>query len=413
MSVVVHATNPAVCLIGAESVAFGTASSSMVRLFPESVEVKLTREMHDVRELRTRGFAAQKKKKGFKRGTIKIRGLVRPHGTQLVDGATADSPSAFSLLMLAGFGGMQSGEGSLVASGALATGCSVTATEGSNFAQGQWVAVQSAAAALSPRRLASRSTDAIAWTPALSGAPSVGYQVVNGQTFYPTQTNQASLTFQLARTGNSTGTDPYQWTCTGCYVESVELTFEIGKMAEYEITLQVSDWTGPSDQSITRAAASDTQGAPFFVGGCFVMLQNAATSTNPTHVTIEKATVKFNTGLVPRPDFGGVNGRAGVMRIPARPFAEVAMTLPSDLAYDALFEAQTSQQLALWVPEGSGLTQRFFGVDVPSFYVSQKPDEADDGGRGVTTLTGEALEDETLSSQTTDLGFAPARVFLI
>jgi hypothetical protein len=412
MSVVVHAVNPAVCLVGAEST-FGTTASSMVRLFPESVEIKLMREMHDVRELRTRGFAAQKKKKGFERGTIKIRGLIRAHGTQLVSGATPDSATALSLLLDAAFGANQSGNGSLVASGAATTGCSVTATEGSNFAQGGWVAVQSAAAALSPRRTATRATDAITWTPALGGAPSVGYAVVNGTTWYPTQTSTKSLTFQFVRTGNSTGTDPYQWTCTGCYVESLELIFEIGKMAEYEITLQVSDWTGPSDQSITRAAATDSQSAPFFVGGCFVMLQNAATSTNPTHVTIEKASVKFNLGMVPRPDFGGVNGRAGVMRIPARPFAEVAMTLPSDLAYDALFEAQTSQQFALWVPEGSGLTQRFFGVDVPSFYVNQKPDEADDGGRGVTTITGESLEDETLSSQTTDLGFAPARVFLI
>ena len=410
--------------VGIEST-FAT-TPTMTRVFPlsGSVDVSgLARAQLKVEDERPRGFAHIVPIHGMRseNSAIKAEFLFRPDGTQLQGPTTAvpAGPTGLHSLIMglfgntavtAGAGAYYVGQGSTVVS---ATSSSVTVTggHGARFCKGQWIAVQVGAAAMQCVKVTNISTDTLTVWPNFSATPTVGYLLTNGLTFSPAQYHTATVTMQHAKAVGSSVTAA-QWTANGC-IGDLSLTWERGALPKIGVDLKSASHTGPSAQAISVAASTDGSGSTAGVYNATTLLQTFATTTS-TNVKMLSAAVKFAGGMMHLPDLGSTEGVSGALRIPQRPFATATIKLPFDPALDTTdWTSQTLFDLVQIVPIGTGLTQRYVGWELPNCVIVGKPKVSDDSGRLVTEITLESLEDVNVTSGSSDLDFAPVRLFAI
>jgi len=400
---------------GVETV-FGTTGSP-VRAFPTSIEITPEQTNIKVEEERNRGKAHQKPVQSLKRCSGKISWLIKPDGTQLTAAASPATPwgnQPFKTL----WGGEQSGAGSTVQSSSTTTSVIVGSGHGSRFAVGTWIAVE-VSGELEPTKVIAISTDTLTVWPQLSGTPTTSGLVVNSYTCYPTDAYavhnaSTSLTFQHAKAATGvTGYGNYEWTLNGC-TGNIDVAIERDKLIQATWNLKGASWTGPSSQSLTVSAGTDAMstGMPVRTG---TVLVQALSSTSRTHVSTRSIAIQFaeENQLIEEME-GTTEGIVGVQKVPVRPAATVTLKQLADTSIDTNhYVSQTSLAVIFWTKYGSGTTARFVGFEFPTMVVAEKPKMVDDGGIQHTEWKLEALEDEKITSATTDLAKAAYRMFTI
>lgn len=389
--------------VGVEST-FGT-TPSMTAIFPATIpDVSgLVQDNVKVEDEHTRGFHHQKPIQGLESGEVKFACNLKPDTTQLLDGGSAATPW-LGILLKAGLGGEASGAGTTGAAASTTTTLKLTSATG--FAAGTIIAAEVSNVLEVAKITTLSGTDATPW-PSFTGAPEEGGVVANSYCYYPTQSNTQSLSFQHAKASGSTN----QWTANGC-ITGLEFKAERGQLLQVMVTLKAASHTGPSDQSLTASAATDGMSSAVVMRDAYCYVQTTATLTR-THHPLHSFSVKLNQGDVHLEELGGVEGKTGVMRVPQRPFGTVSLKFRGDTAADdTWYVGQSNLAVMIIVPIGSGNTKRFVVFDCATCVVSAKPKFSDEGGRMVTELELEMLEDATASA-TTDLSLAPFRVALI
>lgn len=381
---------------------------SMTRVFPAAVpDVSgLSQDNVKVEEEHPRGFRHQKPIQGLKstNSEVKLAFNLKPDTTQLLDGGSASTPW-LGVLLKAGLGGEASGAGTTVA--AMSTTTDLKLTSATGFAAGGILAAE-VNGTLEVAKITTLATADVTPWPSFSATPNTSSGVVvNSYCYYPTQSNTQSLSFQHAKATGSTN----QWEARGC-TSALEFKIERGALLQVMASLKAATWDGPANLSLSATAASDGMAAPLVARTVTCFLQSTATLTR-TPYKVQSCTIKITQGDMHVPELGGVEGVSSMMRIPNRPFGTVSLKFRSDTVADSTwYVGQTDLALMVIVEVGSGLTKRFVVFDCATCVVAAKPKFSDDGGRLVTELELEMLEDATASA-TTDLSLAPFRVALI
>jgi hypothetical protein len=398
---------------------FGT-TNAVTRAFPISpVDMSgLTQENVVPQDEKTRLFGACVPVQGLKGGTLSLGYYLRPDGTQLTS-ANAAATHPLGLILKGLMGGEAANNGSTVAAAGSSTSSVVVAAgHGSRFKIGQWVAAESAGSVLTARRITNISTDTLTVRPNWTTPTASTGIVVNSYTYYLTQQNSQTLVVQHAKADSQASA--YQWTLNGCN-GALDVSLERGQLARVTANLQVATWTGPSAQGISVAAATDSMAAPVLVRGATTLLQ-AHSATTSTHYAMKSVAVRIAAPTTHTTELGGVEGKTSSQRTGGRPAVEVTLRMRSDLDLDnassAYYTGQTKLSVVVIVPVGTGLTQRFLVLDIPTAIINAKPRQVDDGGLMATELTLMCLEDETtttsgLSGTNLDLAVSPIRIALI
>lgn len=390
---------------------FGTVAGTMVDVYPESGTLfEFRRKPIKLNDERPTKFAAQKDAQGPQEWVGKLKFDLKPAGTQLNAAATAATPPQ-GVLAKALWGGEASGAGSTVGASATTTSVPVGTGHGSRFAVGTWVAI-GVAGVLYPRKVTAIATDTLTVFPALPAGPASGQLVINSYTYYPTQSDVQSISVQLAKM-NAANTSDYdqQWEGRGG-TGDLSISLVMADKATMECDLRGAAWTGPSTSPslLPASAAAETMGAPWVLGSATVLWQPIATST-AVHCPIRKLDLKFQGGMIHNEEFGGVEGRTGIERV-GSDYTFVTATIEKlyDPVYEGYFTAQDSLFFAVFVPFGSGTTQRFLVLEIPTCYHTQKPQPTDSSGVVVNKHELSGLEDATITTPATDLARAPVRM---
>lgn len=275
-------------------------------------------------------------------------------------------------------GGESLHAGSKIVAGSTATVLNVTATHGARFSPGDGILV-TVAGTNEFAVVKSITTDALTLMFALSAVPSVGADVFACTSYFPTDTNINTLTFQHARAQNAAS----QWThnmCTG----SMSIDAPRDGMLGFSVSLNGGNWVGPSAQSIVTTEASQTMSAPLANVRAFQLLQPLATTTR-THVPFEQLAFTVEPGMVLVPDVGGTTeGLIGAMRTSFS--AGVDITLRHDDAYRSGWDPSTVYQFVHCVYTGSGTARGCVAIVIIGTLSETPGYQAGSNDRGVTTL---------------------------
>lgn len=398
--------------IGEES-SYG-ALPTMTRAFPLDTPV-LTLEQAELEVMDIAVFQGDyiDPVKGLKTGRAQFGYGIRPHANPYDKDATP-APFWESILLKSAFGAHTQAAGSLVASGASATGCVVTNPEGSRFTIGTWIAVETGVSGgtLEPVFLTNVSGNTLTWQPNTAATPFVTGKIINSDTFTFGETFTTSYYLQGADVGDSTN---HAWSLKAGRTDTLEFTTERGALLKAQQTMQFADWDGPtSADSISVAAATDPTRAHMALAGATTLLQAKSVTTTRTHYPFESLKITMTPGHVHTPELGGTGGTTNVFHVGGRPRGAIEIKCRADVARDTTdWVSRTELQAITIVPIGSGLTKRFVIFDIGTFVLVGKPNIVDDGGRRVMTLKGNAKLDERATDQTTAIRRSPIRIALI
>jgi hypothetical protein len=377
---------------------------SMSRCTPVAGSVELNPSQAEIanEDQRVDLYDEQSPVLGIKDGEVSLGYYAKPDSTQQTTGSSP-AANALDILLASALGGTDVSAGSTVQASSTSSSVILAAGHGARFPRGS-VALVEVGGTLEPAYVSAVSTDTVTPWPSLSGTPNTTSGVVaNVHLHYPDPATTGTVAFQHALAGDQN----HQWTFNGCYSD-VELKTDRNGLIRFDFKMKAATWTGPSDQSITTTAGNDGLGAPFAVKDAVCYFQAAATTTR-THVKVRSISAKFAGGKEFVPDLGGTQGKAGVMRTGARRYCETTLVLSgSEVAYDATnWAGRTEMRLLFAVPQGSGLTKRWFVFVMPKCVIVGKPKTRPEGGTVVTELT---LHSQIDSSQSTNRAKAPALI---
>jgi hypothetical protein len=401
--------------LGLETTYGSSSGATMVRATPfGEVDLSgLARAQLEVDDEQTRGHKYITPVHGLKSdgSGAKLVYAGKVPTTRLVAAASPDNHPLG--VILRGLWGNDSGTSYNAAAGTTvaAAGSTTSAVEvasATGRVVGEWIGVE-VSSALEFRRIKSISGTTLNVYPNFSGTPTATTGiVVGGYTYAPAQAHTTSLVLQHAKATDST----HQWEVAGC-TGDLELTYARGEIVRFGVDLKAATWTGPSSQGFSTTAATDGMTAPLATQGATTLVQALATTTT-THYALEAMTVKFAGGMMHLLELGGTEGTTGVMRVPARPFAEGTIEFRSDPSRSTSdWASQTKLGIIVIIPTGSGTTKRAIVVDLPTVVLVGAPKYKEKGGRLVTECAFKTLEDESTSGATTDLALAAARIALI
>lgn len=399
--------------VGIEST-FGTVAGTMVDVYPrERGAISLGQAQVKLADERPTKFAHQRNLRGPLEWAAKLGFDIRTGAEQLLAAATPATPPDL-LLLKALWGGELASAGSTAAAGSTTTSVNVQTGHGSRFAVGG-IAAFEVSGVLYPRKVKAIATDALTLELALPGSPASGALCVNGYGYYPTQSNAQSVSVQHAAINHANLSDyAQQWELRGGTGDAT-LTLEPGKTPMVGYELRGAVWSGPSSAPglLPAPAAAETQPVGFVLNNTTVWFQPVAATTT-LHTPIRKMDLKLNGGMIHLPEYGGVEGRSGVERVgDGYCFATGEITKLYDPTFDAYYASETAMRLTMIQQYGTGLTARFVVVEVPTFFLSERPKVEFDGGVRVHKFSFEALEDASITSPATDAARAPVRVTVI
>ena len=361
--------------LGIEST-YGTAATSPPRIFTlGDVKMQLVQKEHEILDESVYVGDYKGTVKGLKSATARFHMYPKPATAQLIAAATPATPPHAQIIK-AMFGGEAAAAGSLVTAASTTTTVNVTAGTGTGMPVGTLIAVQNAAGNLEVTRVTTTSANSVTVYPPLSGAPAVGNVVVNSYTYYITDTNTQSFTFQHAKAGSAA----YQYQLLAGIAD-----LEFGTDRDSLITLtaacRFSDWTDGT-LGLSTAFAADTQGPPLATSIGFTLLQPTATVTRLQY-PLHSLGGKFDLGM----DFvtqynGAVNATVGAMRVKGRPSAMASLLIRADrTVLDTYWANQTQLNLIFGSMSGSGTTSRGIVFDFPQAIIIGRPEEDMSTGR--------------------------------
>ena len=246
------------------------------------------------------------------------------------------------------------------------TAAAPTVSSGTDFSAGQWITVP-VGSSNEPARISSVSTNTLNCNPGLSASPPGSGAVAHMVTFYPSDTNTASVCVQHAKAGNSS--EQYQFTgCTG----SMSLSMRRNEIVTLGFNLNAADWSQGA-LSLATTVGADTRGTCFSASSVKTLLQATATAT-ATNYVVEECTVDLKLGMSHIAALSGsVNGMAGVMRTGERLAAEIKLTVAMDTDWITGWSAQTLYQFAVMIPQGSSTTKQWFVFHAPKCQIVGVP----------------------------------------
>ena len=416
---VIHASHLGAVYVSEES-PFGTAGTEE-RIHPRVDTATLSAEQTEIEALRLRVVAHDPTKpvRGYKAASGGFEHYIQPDSTYLVTAATPDGDAAspLSVPMRCILGGESVAAGVTIPSGTYTPmKFDVTATQGARLPAGQICAVDQGAGSgtedLVVCRVIERANDTIEVWPALALAPDAGGRVINGRTWYATQTNTRSMSMALAPS-NGTALEYRALGGTG----NVSVSFTRGELVTANFELTFADFVGPANLSLGAAVAADPMASPLSTRGAKMYLQPVATTTR-TCVKVDSFTLNITSGMEHLETLTcGVEGRKGVMRSAGltEAFATIDLVCDVDTDYDTSYWAsQTDLSLMLFVQlDVSASVRRFVVIDAPRVFVVGKPRvERGDNNISKMSLTLRLLRDNTTTG-TGDLATAPLRIATI
>lgn len=412
-----------------EESTFGTDPGSPTQIYPvvDSVTPKPEREEIENAELRTDLYDDQETVHGLKRGSLSWAQYLRPDATVLTAAATATTPWCYLPLRIA-FGDEFPATGATTIGDTVSasTASTITVSSGARFSKGTWV-MPTVGARYEPARIINIATNTITLDPQPTATPTAsGAAVAQMYNYAPARSYSKSFSFRYALAG----TAGLQWLLRGCKMDSVAFDLTLGQLAKATFNASVTTWghassptTAPGALGYTATAGTNSMRKPFVVRECYLVLQ-AATGTSAAraaHFSCESVGVEVDLGTEFVPDLGGVDGRAGVMRVGGRTFAKMTVRCRPDITADVLtvdatyWASQTLLQAALLVAmvDSAGAT-RWLVIDLPSCFISPKPTFVFDGGRALLEFTLRSKRSAIVTSPTegNNFHYAPALVAL-
>lgn len=389
----------AVMYVGLETT-FGSVPAQFQQCYPiwDSVEIAPDQEDLENLELRSDLYDAQQPVRGKKHGTFKFSAYLGVPTAQLDASATVSRPWLYTLLYLA-LGAEWPADGTTTVAttfSAAASAVGATLASAANTTDGQ-VLLARVSGTYEPTRLIDEASTTATFNPALTGTPSTGagsllqmYNYAPARSFPPSAFTSFTLRFSQATAASSA----LDWELRGCMMTSVEFDLAMGQIPRVTFSGEFVDWTGPSNQSLTRTAGANAIARKFRMLDAYLVLVESATTTR-AHLPFESVGIKLDLGATYIPDLGGVGGYCGVMRTGGRDFATTTLRLRPDMSgssstllYDfSWWEGQSDMQCFLGVATGSSTSKRWMVFDLPTNEVIGKPKRVVEGNRLLFDVT--------------------------
>lgn len=347
---------------------------------------------------------------GHKSVSVEFSGNLCSTNEALEDGVTATKDST-SKVLEAICGGYNAGEGSAVASGASATGVTVSAGDGAQFIAGTLIGVESETVAGrigAVTRVDTRSTDALTFGVALSGTPSVAKKLYNSQLIYAKPLPASASTWLQFLIEGEDVDDKYL--ALGCQAASLTLGFPLGGLATWGFTANGAKWLHDDDFATpigTGLVAGTLDGSnPIPCKGGSVVLTPCSVTTRTTpHI----AELTLNPGISwgPAPSHNGTEGVAQMVMMRTEQPTLSMLIEKADESWDDVLTAQTKYQLIAQFGNVPGAT---LALDCPTMQLIAQPTEEDQNGIAYWRLTWGLLEDEITDDSGSDIERAPWRL---
>lgn len=403
--------------VGYEST-FGTAATNMKTLVvdgPAPILAGLSAEMLAVADMSPFMEDPTTPVQGLRRGgKLSLKALVRRLSSRLNAAASPvawTNSAALSHQILLGhwLGGEAVGAGSTCPAGAstAATTIDVASGHGARFLAGKVIGITHASGVL-PYLVTARSTDTLTLWPALRADVATDAVVLNSYQWHRAESHSSSLTVQEAYYEASPAA---QQQAVGCFGAG-KLSLAVGQIPAVEMSLEHSDFTGPTSGIISdMTAEANDMGAPI-VWTPEVILQTGDTAV--TYVCDSFSVDIPNTWTrVAQGD--GVGATNAVVRTQGKTNPVTwELVVRMDPAEYTAFTASTERYLMLSAT-GSGYG---FGVLLPRAVITARPQGTDKDGllyvslkgiaRANTVVAGSPLRD----TANTDLAASPVSIFL-
>jgi hypothetical protein len=393
-----------------EETAF-TTPDTFVRMHPVAGSIETAAMQPGIAraQLAPRAWNAMPTVDGYKEGTVSFAHYLQP--TSAVLDHSTSVPSAannpLNIILRALFGGVSVAQGSLVATATSGSAFTVTTGQGSRFPAGQIILVDDPTDGIVPARVQTRSTDDLTIWPSMSGAGTIGDEVINTYTWYPTTSNTRSLAVALAAVGNSS----LQWQWLGG-TGDLELTFDRAQLAQCKVTGKFASWSGPSNLSLSTAVVSDPMGPPFAVRNAKLFLQ-AASTTSRTCYLVDSLKITIRLGMTHLETLTcGTEGRRGTFRAEGltEAFAEMDCEVPIDTALDTFWSDKTELSAMLAIPADTSTGRRYITADAARCIIVDKPALKKGAGNLATYAFKLRCMLDDITSDTAELGTAPFRL---
>ncbi len=348
---------------------------------------------------------------GFRKGDgLQVKGYIPGSGQTLNAAATPTKTTLLKMLERI-VGGYQVAAGSAYASGASATGATVTSTQGSRFPVGTLAAIESASGSglFCMRKISSQATDALGWSIATGlGANAftiaTGCRVLNSFMIYPTN-NPNTSGLHLAFLSESE--DRYQnWWFTGCNASAFGIEWPLGKDIMWSATMMAARRWLDSEVATPLGTGGSISTGTYDDGSRVVATAGSIWLTPYGGTTLAAPPVyelSINLGIKWQSDdaFNGIEGRTGYSFIPDQ--ATVTITTDFARAYETARDASTYYQM---LAQAGATAGNMVAFEAPRMQlVGAKP--VDKGGLRRHQLTFKLLQD-TVGS--TELAIAPWRM---
>lgn len=342
--------------------------------------------------------------------TANVKSYFQAVGTAATAAASVvkTSQSKFLEVILGGYQG-NAGSDVVASPSPTTTTFSVTAGQGSRFAEGQLIVIMLAGGSVGYLRLVtSVATDALGIWPALPSAPSTGDDVLNGQILYPTDSPSGSLALLVEKAVDRN--DIY----LGLGGQGTfALDFTRGNLVTWNVPLAGKRYLH-DDEFATPLGSGSTIGAATYDGGSAIHSMNGlvhfgtAASTTLTSIRDSGLTVDFGIDNLEVSEMSGIDGFAQWQRNTRKPIT-VTLTIPGPHeVYADAFQAGT--KYGLLVQFGTGNTS-IRGFAMPTLQISQRPEKTEINGMRGAKLTCRVQENGHSSAKTTALQRAPYTLF--
>lgn len=400
-------TQESATYVASEMTSFGATPPSMVRCFPIEGTFSAELEQKELENLdeRTTLYDYLAPVRGMKDGKVKMEFYAKAHSVALSASATPAPHYMFEIFDAAwGSDGLAVDEGAVIDSTSTTTVLNVAAGQGAFFVPGTWLGA-TLSGTIEPARVVSVATDAVTVYPPLSSLPPVGASILNSITFAPDQDNANTLHIEHAKAGSTS----LQWVLSG---STANINFDIkrNELVKIMVEGEVGSWQGPAAFGLSTAVATDDLTTPFACRDAVVLFRNAGTGvTDRTSYCLQSINIKTNGKMEFIDCLGGTDGKAGAFRKGQRMFASATLKFRIDQTVDATrWTNQDVTQCVVMIPKGTGLSKRWFIVDMPRSYIVGKPKLSEEAGLLYMEVTLNATKDTLAASGVVQT--APLRV---
>lgn len=344
--------------------------------------------------------------KGFKSATLDLSGYLTPLAVELASGATpVQDGVSYMLESMLGVG-RSADQGDAVAASPSPTTTVFTVTDGTSFAAGQLVLVETTASSevYELNKIKAISTNALTFCWAFSFTPASTAKVLNMENFYPTQF-LPSVTTSLQFLIEGEDRDSI-WAALGCQAP-LALEWPLGGMPTWSGSFMGATWIHddelgtPQGGSALAAATTTNWGTPVPVTSGSVVL-SAISGTARTLPTVAEVALNLGLSWTPYDSYNGVEGKAAMVGVRGEQATCTMLVLSDSEEWEDAFANGTKYRIA---QQAGNLGAGSVAWCMPTVELIAEPVIEDRNGIEWRRLTFGALENEDVTGST-DLALA-------